>query len=46
MYMEREFDAEISRLERRSRVSFLIFITGWTVACAAILLAMFRHANF
>lgn len=44
--MEREFDAEISRLERRSRTSFVIFLTGWALACGAILLAMFRQTNF
>jgi hypothetical protein len=44
--MEPQFDAEIARLERRSRITFLIFITGWMVACAAILVAMFRHAPF
>jgi hypothetical protein len=46
LIMEPEFDAEVARLERRSRLTLVVFITGWALACAAILLTMFRHTSY
>ncbi len=44
--MESDMEAEIARLERRSRLTFVMFIASWALACVAILLAMFRHTTF
>jgi len=38
-------NAEVARVQRRCRITFVLFMVGCVLSGAAIILVMFRHAS-